>query len=73
MMNLVMFGYFINTDRFQDLTDINIKEMLYKNRISEIENDIPPFGFMDTGEDHIKTLEERERDTPWAIEYSDNF
>ena len=73
MMNLVMFGYFINTDRFQDLTDINIKEMLYKNRISEIENDIPPFGFMDTGEDHIKTLEERERNTPWAIEYSNDF
>ena len=73
MMNLVMFGYFINTDIFRDLTDINIKEMLYKNRISEIENDIPPFGFMDTGEDHIKTLEERERNTPWAIEYSDNF
>ena len=47
--------------------------MLYKNRISEIENDIPPFGFMDTGEDHIKTLEERERNTPWAIEYSNDF
>ena len=73
IMNLVMFGYFINTDRFRDLTDINIKEMLYKNRISEIENDIPPFGFMDTGEDHIKDLEERERNTPWAIEYSENF
>ena len=68
-----MFGYFINTDRFRDLTDINIKEMLYKNRISEIENDIPPFGFMDTGEEHIKALEERERSTPWAVEYSNDF
>ena len=73
IMNLVMFGYFINTDRFRDLTDINIKEMLYKNRISEIENDIPPFGFMDTGEEHIKALEERERSTPWAVEYSNDF
>jgi len=73
IMNLVMFGYFINTDRFRDLTDINIKEMLYKNRISEIENDIPPFGFMDTGEEQIRIIEERERSTPWAVEYSDDF
>ena len=41
MMNLVMFGYFCYTEMFRDLTDINIKQMLYDQKIAEIENDIP--------------------------------
>ena len=66
MMNLVMFGYFVSTQYFSDMTDINLKEMLFKNKMKQIEDDIVPFGFIDDGQAHMEVLEGREGDT-WQI------
>ena len=73
MMNLVMFGYFATTEMFRDLTDIDIKQMLYDQRIAEIENDIPSFGFIDDGSEEIARIELEETNSPWAIEYERDF
>lgn len=51
MMNLVMFGYFINTQSFLDQTNVNIKELMFEQRMKEIEDDVPPFGIIDDGQD----------------------
>ena len=71
MMNLVMFGYFATSNYFGDLTNINLKEMMFKTRMKEIEDDVVPFGFTDDG------LEDTERDLglgqPWAIEYASDI
>jgi hypothetical protein len=72
VMNLVMFGYFVSTAYFNNLTDINIKEMIFNQKLKEIEEDIVPFGFIDDGEDQIKKLEVTE-EHPWAIEYDKNL
>lgn len=61
MMNLVMFGYFATGDYFTEMTDINLKEMMFKNRMLEIENDIVPFGYIDDGLDDIEAEEDREK------------
>ena len=54
VMNLVMFGYFISTPFFQEMTDINVRELMFKQRMREIEDDVPPFGFVNEDEnDHI--------------------
>ena len=37
MMNLVLFGYFVSTQYFADLTDINLKQLLFDQRMQEIE------------------------------------
>ena len=68
VMNLVMLGYFVSTQYFSDMTDINLKEMMFKNKMKEIEDDLPPFGFIDDGLDGIQSEEEREG-RQWAIEY----
>ena len=60
MMNLVMFGYFVTTQMFADMTDINLKQMMYENRMQEIEDDVVPFGFIDDGSDEITLIEQRE-------------
>ena len=73
MMNLVMFGYFATTAMFRDLTDIDIKQMLYDQRIAEIENDIPSFGFIDDGSDEIARIQREEDNSPWQIEYQQEF
>ena len=45
MMNLVLFAWFTTTDVFQSLTNIDMKNMLYKERLKEIQDDMLPFGF----------------------------
>jgi hypothetical protein len=49
MMNLVMFGYFVGTQSFGDMTNVNIKQMLFEQRMKEIEDDVLPFGIIDDG------------------------
>ena len=72
VMNLIMFGYFVGTTYFNELTDINIKQMMFEQRMKEIEDDVLPFGFVDDGLSDIPTHDpEREG---WAVEYShENF
>ena len=67
MMNLVLFGYFIGTSYFGELTDINIKQMMFEQRMEEIERDVLPFGFFDDGIDEI--VEQKE--DPWQVQYED--
>jgi len=72
MMNLVMFGYFVSTQYFSDMTNIDLKQMLFDQRMKEIEEDIVPFGFIDDGSQHIATIE-RPGATDWAVEYDPNL
>ena len=69
VMNFVMLGYFISTQYFTDMTDINLKEMMFKHKMKEIEDDLPPFGYIDDGLSSIPNEEEREG-RQWAIEYA---
>ena len=71
MMNLVLFGYFVSTQFFADMTDINLKQMLFERRMKEIEDDVPPFGFVDTGLEHI--VEEPIQENEWQVWKQDNW
>jgi hypothetical protein len=66
MMNLVMFGYFASSSYFGDMTNINLKQMLFDQKMQEIENDVVPFGFIDDGTAHMEVLEHNEKDH-WQI------
>lgn len=55
MMNLVMFGYFVSTQSFGDNFDMNIKNLLFEERMAQIEEDLPPFGIIDDGRDIVET------------------
>ena len=59
MMNLVLFSWFATTDIFRSLTDIDMKEMLYKERLQEIQDDMLPVGYLgDKIEEHKYTKDE---------------
>jgi hypothetical protein len=60
VMNLVMFGYFVDTPFFLELTDINVKQMIHSDNLRMIEQDIVPFGFVQNGLDDLpsNTIEE---------------
>jgi hypothetical protein len=49
MMNLVMFGYFATGRNFEELTTVNLKEMMFAQRVKEIEDELVPFGYIDDG------------------------
>ena len=66
VMNFVMFGYFVSTQYFSDMTDINLKEMLFKQKMQEIEDDMVPFGIIDDGTEYIDQIERN--DNPWATD-----
>lgn len=65
VMNLVLFGYLVGTERFKALTDINVKEMLFEQRMKEIEDDVPPFGYHDNTVETEITYEDRM--DPWSL------
>jgi len=75
MMNLVMFGFFCTTEMFSNMTDINLKQMIFDEKMKLIEEDIVPFGFIDNGDEEIAriiTQEEIDRNE-WAIVYDPDF
>jgi len=49
MMNLVLFGWFSTNPFFNEMTDINVKDMIYAEQIKMIEEDLVPFGVVDDG------------------------
>ena len=49
MMNLVMFGWFAATPFFGEMTDIDMKSMMYAEQQRMIEDDVVPFGVFDDG------------------------
>jgi hypothetical protein len=65
MMNLVMFGYFVSTQFFSDMTDIDLKQMLFDQKVKEIEDDVVPFGFIDDASDYVPEDEKPD----WYVEF----
>jgi len=67
VMNLVLFGYFVSSAYFSNLTDLNLKDIIFNQKMKEINEDIVPFGFIDDGSEFIQKIETR--DDPWQVEY----
>ena len=78
MMTLVMFGYFAVGNNFEELTDVNLKDMMFEQRMKEIEDDVIPFGFINDGrDDDSEVLEEDvgvwKVDKNWNSDLDRNF
>tara|TARA_B100001113_G_scaffold347408_2_gene339787 strand:- start:22 stop:1632 length:1611 start_codon:yes stop_codon:yes gene_type:complete len=54
MMNLVLFAWFTTTDIFTSLSNIDMKNMLYKEQLQAIQDDMIPFGIIDDGQNENK-------------------
>ena len=46
---MVLFGWFAATPFFGEMTDIDMKSMMYAEQQRMIENDVVPFGVYDNG------------------------
>jgi len=61
-MNLVMFAWFVSSDAFGNIAELDLKTILYKDRVREMEEDLLPFGYVvDSSKgrsDHDKLVEQ---------------
>ena len=57
VMNLVLFGWFSTSDLFHDMTDIELKNMIYQEHLATIQEDVLPFGFVASVDAPVKTEE----------------
>jgi hypothetical protein len=51
-MTLVLFGWLVDQQYFKELSNQNIRDNLYKNQLSEIEDLTTPFGIINNGLNH---------------------
>jgi hypothetical protein len=49
VMNHVLFGWMVSNNYFKELTDINLRENLYKARMQAIEDEVLPTGYFTDG------------------------
>ena len=73
MMNLVLFGYFVSGTYFRDLTDIDLKKIMFEDRMKEIDEDVPPVGFIDDGTQFEQELERKEEAERWFDRHNDEI
>jgi hypothetical protein len=57
VMCLVLYAWATNEAFFKDLTDTNLRKILYEEQFRQIEENLTPFGFIDGGQDENKTPE----------------
>lgn len=49
VMTLVLFGWLTTNQYFRELTDVNVRERIYRQQMAQIEDELTPFGFVDDG------------------------
>ena len=50
VMPLVLFSWATTSQYFKDLSNINIRQVMYEDQMRQIEMDLTPFGFLDDGQ-----------------------
>ena len=60
VMTLVLFAWFVSTPLFTDMTDEQLKMMLFAERQKQIEEEVVPFGIINTGKEEPETFSDGE-------------
>ena len=70
VITLVLFAWASTQNYFKDMTDLNIRDQLYKEKIEKLEEDLMPFGFIDNGAEDTEVDSEG---TVWKKFDNDGF
>ena len=56
-MCLVIFGWLVAQDYFKEMTDNDVRKRLYEDQRNQIDQDMSPFGFIDTGLEDVAEVD----------------
>ena len=73
VMNLVLFGWFTTTDIFQGLTNIDMKQLMYREQLKAIQDDMLPFGIIEDGRDRKEGVGDGEGNVWFEQEWKAGF
>ena len=62
VMNLVLFAWFVSSDAFGNISTIDLKEMLFSEKMRQIEDDVPPFGIINDGKNYGTVYDKMKND-----------
>lgn len=57
VMTLVLFSWLTSQSYFKDLNDVNMRDVMYHNKMKQIEEELTPFGFLDDGLDETNAMQ----------------
>lgn len=57
VMPLVLFGWLTTNPYFKEITDVNLRQAIYEEKIKQIEEEMLPVGFLDDGQHEELVLE----------------
>ena len=58
VMNLVMFAWFVSSEAFGNISTVDLKELLFAEKMKQIEDDVLPFGIISDGTENNNPYEE---------------
>jgi hypothetical protein len=70
VMNLVLFAWFTQNVFFSELSNLNVKEMLYAENMKAIDDDLVPFGFINSDSYESNSPYE---EVQWPMTYKDGW
>ena len=57
-MTLVIFSWLVQQQYFKDMTDLDIRKQMYKDQMEALEQDMLPFGIIDSGQEEESFVDE---------------
>ena len=70
-MCLVIFAWLVQQEYFKELSDNDIRKRIYDEQKNQIEQDMAPFGFVQTGLEEGESFTDSNGDTWYTDEYGD--
>ena len=70
-MTLVLFGWLTSQPYFRDISDMDIRQKLYQERIDSIEESLTPFGFS-TEDNDMENIEVDDEGNVWFHDQDDD-
>ncbi len=70
-MCLVIFSWLVAQDYFKEMTDNDVRKRIYEDQKNQIEQDMAPFGFVQTGLEEGESFTDSNGDTWYTDEYGD--
>jgi hypothetical protein len=62
VMNCVMFAWFVSSEAFGNISSIDLKELLFAEKMKQIEEDVLPFGEIDDGHSYGTVYDKMSQD-----------